>query len=80
MQIYFYLLLITLNVPLRIGKCTPGWEPWSGSWALSQVTWAKMDKNLSLMMSLTKNRNPKLNFFHCRLEDLPSLLSVWTAL
>jgi len=33
MQIYFALLLITLNVPLRIGKCspggtdTPGWEP-----------------------------------------------------
>jgi len=29
----FYLLLITSNVPLRIGKCTPGgtctpgWEP-----------------------------------------------------
>ena len=33
MQIYFYLLLPTLNVPLQIGKCTPGgtcapgWEP-----------------------------------------------------
>jgi len=27
MQINFYLLLLTLNVPLRIGKCTPGWEP-----------------------------------------------------
>ena len=33
MQIYFALLLITLNVPLQIGKCTPGgictpgWEP-----------------------------------------------------
>ena len=33
MQIYFALLLITLNVPLWIGKCTsgvtctPGWEP-----------------------------------------------------
>jgi len=31
--IYFYLLLLILNVPLRIGKCTPGgaytpgWEP-----------------------------------------------------
>jgi len=24
MQIYFALLLTTLNVPLRIGKCTPG--------------------------------------------------------
>jgi len=24
MQIYFALLLITLNVPLRIGKCTAG--------------------------------------------------------
>jgi len=24
MQIYFALLLITLNVPLQIGKCTPG--------------------------------------------------------
>jgi len=33
MQIYFSLLLLTLNVPLQIGKstpggtCTPGWEP-----------------------------------------------------
>jgi len=33
MQIYFAHLLITFNVPLRIGKCTPGgtrapgWEP-----------------------------------------------------
>jgi len=32
MQIYISLLLLTLNVPLRIGKCipggtcTPGWE------------------------------------------------------
>jgi len=24
MQIYFYLPLITWNVPLQIGKCTPG--------------------------------------------------------
>jgi len=24
MQIYFALLLITLNTPLQIGKCTPG--------------------------------------------------------
>jgi len=24
MQIYFYLLLPTLHVPLQIGKCTPG--------------------------------------------------------
>jgi len=24
MQIYFALLLITLNVPLQIGKCSPG--------------------------------------------------------
>jgi len=33
MQTYFYFLLITLNEPLQIGKCTPGgtctpgWEP-----------------------------------------------------
>jgi len=27
MQSYFYLLLITLNVPLQIDECTPGWEP-----------------------------------------------------
>jgi len=27
MQIYISLLLLTLNVPLQIGKCTPGWEP-----------------------------------------------------
>jgi len=27
MQIYFALLLVTLNEPLQIGKCTPGWEP-----------------------------------------------------
>jgi len=32
-NIYIYLLLLTLNLPLRIGKCTtrgpctPGWEP-----------------------------------------------------
>jgi len=26
MQIYISLLLLTLNVPLRTGKCTPGWE------------------------------------------------------
>jgi len=29
MQIYFAHLLITLNVPLRTGKCTPGVHvPW----------------------------------------------------
>jgi len=27
MQIYFALLLMTLNVPLRTGKCTPGGTP-----------------------------------------------------
>jgi len=33
MEIYFFLLLLTLNVPSRIGKCTPedtctpGWDP-----------------------------------------------------
>jgi len=33
MQMYIYLLLLALNVPLQIGKCTPrgtctpGWEP-----------------------------------------------------
>jgi len=27
MHIYIAPLLLTLNVPLRIGKCTPGWEP-----------------------------------------------------
>jgi len=33
MQTYFIFLLITLNVPLQIGRCTPegtctpGWEP-----------------------------------------------------
>jgi len=33
MQTYIYLLLITLNIPLQVGKCTPGdtgtpgWEP-----------------------------------------------------
>jgi len=27
MQIYIYLLLLTLNAPLPIGKCTPGWKP-----------------------------------------------------
>jgi len=33
------------------------------------------------MTSLTK-KQPKTqkNFFHCRFEDLPSLLRVWTAL
>jgi len=24
---YLSFLLLTLNVPLQIGKCTPGWEP-----------------------------------------------------
>jgi len=28
-EIDFALLLITFNVPLRIGKCTPGWVPLS---------------------------------------------------
>jgi len=33
------------------------------------------------MTSFTKNPKPKTkNFFNCRLEDLPSLLTVWTAL
>jgi len=34
------------------------------------------------MMSLTKNLQlpTKKVFFHCRLEDLPNLFRVWTAL
>jgi len=36
-------------------------------------------KPLLFVMSLTKNLKPKF-FFHCRLEDLPNLLRVWTAL
>jgi len=27
MQVYNPVLLLTVNVPLQIGKCTPGWEP-----------------------------------------------------
>jgi len=39
-------------------------------------------KPTSLMLSLTKNLKPKTKtvFCHCRLEDLPNLLRVWTAL
>jgi len=38
-------------------------------------------KHTPLITSLTKNLKPKTKtFFHCRLEDLLSLLRVWTAL
>jgi len=38
MQIYFYLLLLTLNVPLRIGECAPGGAPvLKGVFASSRV-------------------------------------------
>jgi len=39
-------------------------------------------KPTSLMTSLTKKPKPKHEkyIFYCRLEDLPSLLRVWTAL
>jgi len=40
----------------------------------------KTYKPTLLMISLTKTRNPKQFFFHCKLEDSPSLLSVWTVL
>ena len=48
-------------------------DRWSGS------RWPKI---LPLMTSLTKNLHPptKKCFFECRLEDLLSLLSLWTAL
>jgi len=38
-------------------------------------------KNTSLMMSLTRNQQPRNEkfFFECRLEDLPIHLSPWTA-
>jgi len=34
------------------------------------------------MTSLTKNPEPQTKkcFFHCKLEDIPNLLSIWTAL
>jgi len=37
-------------------------------------------KPTSLTTSFTKSWNQKTNIFHCRLEDLPSLLRAWTAL
>jgi len=40
----------------------------------------KKDLKLLLMTSFTKNPKPKKILFHCRLEDLPSLLRTWTAL
>jgi len=47
-------------------------------WAQGQVKWAKVAKSPLLMTSLTKNLQPpkQKNFFECRLEDLPSLLSL----
>ena len=47
MLIYLYLLLLTLNVPLRIGKCTPrgtctpGWEPCSKSTNCKNGMWTE---------------------------------------
>jgi len=54
----------------------------SNGWALDQVTWAKMTIKLPrLWCHSQKTWNPKPKFFfHCRLEDLPSLLKVRTAL
>jgi len=53
---------------------------WPSGWALGQVTWAKMAQKL-LMTSLTQILQPPTKkFFECRLEDLPNLLRVWTAL
>jgi len=45
------------------------------------TVWPRWPKNPPLMTSLTKNPPPPTkNFFHCKLQDLPSLLRVWTAL
>jgi len=39
------------------------------------------NKLTTFMTPLTKAWNPNLtNFYHCKLEDLPSLLRVWAAL
>jgi len=54
--------------------------PFSG-WALGQVTWTKMAKNLPHLWHHSQKKSKTKNvFFHCRFEDLPSLLRVWTAL
>jgi len=48
--------------------------------AQGQVTLAKMAKNLPHLWYIHKKMKPKTNnFFHCKLEDAPSLL-VWIAL
>jgi len=55
---------------------------WLSSWALGQVTWAKMaPKLLHFWHHSQKIRKHQPNiFFRCRLEDWPIRLSPWTAL
>jgi len=53
----------------------------SSSWALGQVTRAKIAKT-SLTYDVTHNKRETQNqkfLFHCKLEGLPNLLRIWTA-
>ena len=52
---------------------------WSSGWALGQVTWAKLAKNLPHLWRHRQRTQNQKNDFHCKLKDLPNLLRVWTA-
>jgi len=55
---------------------------WPSSWALGQVTRAKMAKNY-FTCDVTHKKSETLNqniFFKCRLGDLPNLFRVWISL
>jgi len=58
---------------------------WASGWALGQVTWAKMAQILLDLwchsQKICPPETPNQNiFFECRLEDLPNVMRVWTAL
>jgi len=62
-QIYFYLLLLTLNVPLQIGKCTPrgtctpGCEPLLQIITFEPETQQVIKVSKDLDLSLVSNKN-----------------------
>jgi len=56
---------------------------WPSSWALSQVSWAKMAQKLLHLNDITHKKFATCNqkfVFECRLDDWPICLSPWTTL
>jgi len=54
---------------------------WPSGWAPGQATWAKMAENY-FTYDVTHKKSTTLNlkfFFECRIEDLPNLFRVGTA-